>query len=81
VGMYEIRIPKLGMDTTECDVKAWLVKVGDRVGPGAPLLEVETEKADVVIEAEVAGVVSEIRAQAGQTVPVGTVVGLIDDAG
>ncbi len=78
--MHEIRIPKLGMDTTECDVKAWLVKVGDRVAVGAPLLEVETEKADVVIEAEVAGVVTEIRAPGGQTVPVGAVVGLIDEA-
>jgi len=76
----EIRIPKLGMDTLECDIKAWLVNVGDRVAPGTPLLEVETEKADVVIEAEVAGVVSEITAPAGQTVPVGSVVGLIDDS-
>lgn len=78
--MHEIRIPKLGMDTLECDIKAWLVKVGDRVSPGTALLEVETEKADVVIEAEVAGVVSEITAPAGQTVPVGSVVGLIDDS-
>lgn len=77
--MHEIRIPKLGMDTLECDVKAWLVTVGDRVTPGTPLLEVETEKADVVIEAEVVGVVREIRAPAGQTIPVGSVVGLIDD--
>ncbi len=77
--MHEIRIPKLGMDTLECDIKAWLVKVGDTVAPGTPLLEVETEKADVVIEAEVSGVVREIRATAGQTVPVGSVVGLIDD--
>lgn len=76
--MAEIRIPKLGMDTTECEIKAWLVKVGDRVGVGTALLEVETEKADVVIEAEVAGVVREISAAAGQTVPVGSVVGLID---
>jgi pyruvate/2-oxoglutarate dehydrogenase complex dihydrolipoamide acyltransferase (E2) component len=74
----EIRIPKLGMDTTECEIKAWLVKVGDRVSVGTALLEVETEKADVVIEAEVAGVVREISAAAGQTVPVGSVVGLID---
>lgn len=79
MAMREIRIPKLGMDTLECDIKAWLVKVGDRVTPGAALLEVETEKADVVIEAEVAGVVREITAQAGQTVPVGSVVGLIDE--
>ena len=77
--MHEIRIPKLGMDTTEADVKAWLVKVGDRVSTGTPLLEVETEKADVVIEAEAAGVVRQISAQVGQTVPIGSVVGLIDD--
>lgn len=76
--MTEIRIPKLGMDTTECDVKAWLVAVGDRVAPGAALLEVETEKATVVIEAEVAGVVAQITAAVGQKVPVGAVVGVID---
>ncbi|MFQ5520141.1 MAG: biotin/lipoyl-containing protein [Candidatus Methylomirabilia bacterium] len=78
--MHEIRIPKLGMDTTECDIKAWLVTPGERVSPGMPLLEVETEKADVVIEAEVEGVVQEITAPAGGTVPVGSVVGLIDDS-
>lgn len=77
--MHEVRIPKLGMDTTEAEVKAWLVAVGDRVAVGAPLLEVETEKADVVIEAEVAGVFREIRTPVGQVVPIGDVVGLIDD--
>ncbi|MBI3015178.1 MAG: hypothetical protein HYY65_09005 [Candidatus Tectomicrobia bacterium] len=77
--MHEIRIPKLGMDTTEAEVKTWLVNVGDRVDVGAPLLEVETEKAEVVIEAEVAGMVREIRAPAGQVVPIGDIVGLIDD--
>ena len=77
--MHEIRIPKLGMDTTEAEVKVWMVKVGDRVAVGAPLLEVETEKATVVLEAEVAGVVRELRATVGQVVPIGDVVGLIDD--
>lgn len=77
--MHEIRIPKLGMDTTEAEVKTWLVNVGDRVDVGAPLLEVETEKAEVVIEAEVAGMVREIRAPVGQVVPIGDIVGLIDD--
>jgi pyruvate/2-oxoglutarate dehydrogenase complex dihydrolipoamide acyltransferase (E2) component len=77
--MWEIRIPKLGMDTTEAEIKTWLVKVGDRVGAGAPLLEVETEKADVTIESEVTGTVREISAAAGQVVPIGTVVGLVDD--
>jgi pyruvate dehydrogenase E2 component (dihydrolipoamide acetyltransferase) len=78
VSLHEIRIPKLGMDTTECEVKAWLVEVGDRVALGAELLEVETEKTGVVIEAEAAGVVRELHAGVGDRVPVGGVVGLIE---
>jgi pyruvate/2-oxoglutarate dehydrogenase complex dihydrolipoamide acyltransferase (E2) component len=75
---HEVRIPKLGMDTTECDVKTWLVTVGDRVAQGAELLEVETEKADVVIEAEVAGIVRELRAEVGERIAVGAVVAVIE---
>jgi pyruvate dehydrogenase E2 component (dihydrolipoamide acetyltransferase) len=78
VSLHEIRIPKLGMDTTDCEVKSWLVKIGDRVAPGAGLLEVETEKADVVIEAEVGGVVRELRVQVGERVAVGGVAGVIE---
>ncbi len=74
----EIQIPKLGMDTTDCEVVAWLVKVGDHVEKGAELLEVETEKANVAIEAPVAGVVTEIRVQAGDRVEVGAFVGTIE---
>jgi pyruvate/2-oxoglutarate dehydrogenase complex dihydrolipoamide acyltransferase (E2) component len=76
--MHEIRIPKLGMDTTECEIKAWLVKVGDRVAPGAELLEVETEKTTVVIEADVGGVIRERRGEVGERVEVGAIVGVID---
>ncbi len=75
---HEIQIPKLGMDTTDCEVIAWLVKVGDRVEKGAELLEVETEKANVAIEAPVGGVVIEIRVQAGDRVEVGAYVGSIE---
>ena len=50
--VHEIRIPKLGMETIDCEIKSWLVGVGDRVAPGSGLLEVETEKATVVIEAD-----------------------------
>jgi pyruvate/2-oxoglutarate dehydrogenase complex dihydrolipoamide acyltransferase (E2) component len=80
VTLHEIRIPKLGMSTLECDIKRWLVRVGDPVAPGTPLLEVETEKAEVVIEAEVSGRIREIQARAGDKVPVGAVVGLIECA-
>jgi pyruvate/2-oxoglutarate dehydrogenase complex dihydrolipoamide acyltransferase (E2) component len=79
--VHEIRIPKLGMDTTECEIRQWLVGVGDRVALGDALLEVETEKTTVVIEAEAAGVVRQCVAEVGQTVPVGAVVGFIDTDG
>jgi len=75
---HDIQIPKLGMDTTDCEIVAWLVKVGDRVEKGASLLEVETEKVTVAIEAPVAGVVTEIRAQVGDSVEVGASVGTIE---
>ncbi len=75
---HDIQIPKLGMDTVDCEVIAWRVKVGDRVEKGAELLEVETEKTNVAIEAPVSGVVIEIRAQAGDCVDVGASVGTIE---
>lgn len=74
----EIVIPKLGMDTIDCEVKAWLVRVGDCVTPGAALLEVETEKTEVVIEAEFGGTVRELRAQVGERVAVGAVIAVIE---
>ena len=74
--MHEIIIPKLGLDTLECDIEEWLVNVGDRVEEGKPILEVESEKAVIAIDAEVSGVLSEIYAQAGDTVAVGSVIGL-----
>jgi len=77
--MWEVRAPKLGMAATDADVARWHVAVGDRVKRGAPLVEVESEKTSFLIESEVAGVVREIRVPAGQTVEVGTVLGVIDD--
>lgn len=76
--MYEIIIPKLGLDTLECEIQEWLINVGDMVEKGKPILEVESEKAVIAIEAEVSGVLSEIYAQAGETVPVGSIIGLIE---
>ncbi|MBI2527974.1 MAG: hypothetical protein HYV93_18565 [Candidatus Rokubacteria bacterium] len=78
--LHEIRIPKLGMETIDCEIKSWLVKVGDHVAPGSGLLEVETEKATVVIEAEVGGRVTELRHRPSERVEVGAVVGLIEAA-
>ena len=51
--MTDVKIPKLGMSTVEVDVAKWLVGVGARVAVGTPLVEIETEKATVEVEAEV----------------------------
>lgn len=72
--MTDVKIPKLGMSTVEVDVAKWLVGVGARVAVGTPLVEVETEKATVEVEAEVAGVVTDILVAAGATTEVGAVI-------
>ena len=74
----EVRVPKLGMDTTEAIIGAWLVKQGDYVEPGTPLLELESEKVSFVVEAEHAGRVSEILHAVGETVPMGDILGILE---
>ena len=72
--MADVKIPKMGMSTVEVDVMKWLVAAGDKVSVGMPLVEVESEKAVVEIEAEVAGTVTEIIVPEGETTEVGTVI-------
>jgi pyruvate dehydrogenase E2 component (dihydrolipoamide acetyltransferase) len=74
-------LPSLGFDMTEGTLSRWLKKEGDRVKKGEAIAEIETEKATVEIEANVSGVLRGISAQAGQTVPVGTVIATIAEEG
>lgn len=73
----EITIPHLGHTMTRAKILKWLKAVGDRVEIGEPLLEIETDKVNYVIEAEVSGVVKAILASVGDEVPVAAVVGVI----
>lgn len=66
-----ITMPTVVADTTEAVLERWLVKEGDQVYIGDPLAEIETEKATVEYEAEVAGVISRLLVDAGSTVSVG----------
>ncbi|MFD0714699.1 biotin/lipoyl-containing protein [Paenibacillus sp. GCM10027626] len=75
--MYKVVIPKMGMSTVEVDLTRWHVKVGDKVKVGDELAEVESEKANFTIEAEVDGTVFEIIVGLNETVDVGTVICLI----
>lgn len=75
---FEIKMPKLGESITEGTIVAWSVKVGDRVKEDDVLFEVTTAKVSAEVPSPVAGKVTEIRYQEGDTVPVGTTVALIE---
>lgn len=63
--------PDLGEGLTELTVLVWLVEVGETVELNADLVEVDTTKATVVLPSPATGVVVELHATPGQTVPVG----------
>ena len=77
----EVIMPSLGFDMTEGKLVRWVKQEGDTVERGEVIAEVETEKAVVEIEAAVSGVLRKISVPAGETVAVGTVIGLIAGAG
>jgi pyruvate/2-oxoglutarate dehydrogenase complex dihydrolipoamide acyltransferase (E2) component len=79
--MKEARIPKMGMSTVEVDVVRVLVGQGQRVAVGDILIEVESEKANYEIPAEVAGTVTEVLVAEGDVKQVGDVIARIDEAG
>ncbi|WP_025676354.1 2-oxoglutarate dehydrogenase complex dihydrolipoyllysine-residue succinyltransferase [Paenibacillus polymyxa] len=80
--MSDIIVPAMGESITEGTISKWLVKEGDSVGQGDVLLELETDKVNLEISAEEAGVVQKILRQEGDTVVIGEALGLIgNDSG
>ena len=75
--MYELTVPKMGMDTTEVEILKWMIKAGDNIKKGDPVAEIEFEKATTEIESEVSGVVEEILYKEGDIVDVGSVIARI----
>ena len=73
----EVTLPQLGESVVEGTITKWLVKEGDSVTKEQPLLEIATDKADSEIPSPETGVVSQIVAPAGSTVPVKAVLCLI----
>jgi pyruvate/2-oxoglutarate dehydrogenase complex dihydrolipoamide acyltransferase (E2) component len=70
-------LPKLGMNQEEGEVVNWLVKEGDEVTEGQPIVEVETDKTTVELEATASGVVGRIVRRAGEIVPINAVLAVI----
>jgi pyruvate/2-oxoglutarate dehydrogenase complex dihydrolipoamide acyltransferase (E2) component len=76
----EIRMASLGYDMETGRVAAWLKAVGDEVARGEPIVEVETDKSTVEMEATQAGTLVEIVAHDGTEVAVGEVIGYLEAA-
>ncbi len=72
-------LPKLGLTMDEGRIIAWHKKEGDRVEKGEVLFEVETDKANMEIEASTSGIVRRILLPADASAPVATVIALIAD--
>jgi 2-oxoglutarate dehydrogenase E2 component (dihydrolipoamide succinyltransferase) len=71
----EIRVPTLGESISEATVGKWFKKAGEAVRADEPLVELETDKVTLEVNAPGAGVLSEIAAETGQTVAIGALLG------
>jgi 2-oxoisovalerate dehydrogenase E2 component (dihydrolipoyl transacylase) len=72
MGRYVFRLPDVGEGTAEAEIAEWHIKAGDAVKEDQPLVSVMTDKATVDIESPVAGVVLSITGTAGEKLPVGS---------
>ncbi|MFN3973240.1 MAG: biotin/lipoyl-containing protein [Gemmobacter sp.] len=77
---HEVIMPALGMAQETGLIVAWIKAPGDAVKAGEPLMEVETDKATMEVEAQADGYLTDVRYEAGQDVPVGKVIALISDS-
>ena len=80
-GLIDIGMPRLSDSMEEATILTWLKRPGDAVTRGEPLVEVETDKATMVYEAETAGVLEEIVVDDGSTADLGAVIARIRVSG
>jgi 2-oxoglutarate dehydrogenase E2 component (dihydrolipoamide succinyltransferase) len=74
----EVKVPVLGESIVEGTLAKWLVSVGQAVAAGAIIAELETDKVNIEVTAENAGVVTQLRKHEGDTVAVGEVIAVLD---
>lgn len=79
--MTEFVMPTLGSDMTQGTLVEWKKKAGDRVTKGEIIAEVDTEKSAIEIESFYTGVIHQLITRPGETVPVGTVMAIIQEEG
>jgi pyruvate dehydrogenase E2 component (dihydrolipoamide acetyltransferase) len=77
----DLVMPRLSDSMEEGTILKWLKSVGDEVAVGDELVEIETDKANMVYEADTAGTLTELVAAEGDTLPIGEVIARVGDAG
>ncbi|MGA2848841.1 MAG: 2-oxoglutarate dehydrogenase, E2 component, dihydrolipoamide succinyltransferase [Terracidiphilus sp.] len=77
----DVVMPQMGESIFEGTITRWLKKTGDSVEKDEPLFEISTDKVDAEIPSPVAGILSEIKAQEGETVQINTVVAVVLEQG
>src|SRR5258705_2219322 len=78
--MTNIVVPQLGESVVEARVARWLKKEGDRVEVGEPVVELETEKIDLEVNAERGGVIASIKHKEGDDVKIGELLAVVDES-
>jgi 2-oxoglutarate dehydrogenase E2 component (dihydrolipoamide succinyltransferase) len=79
--MSNIVVPELGESVVEARVARWLKKEGDRVELGEPIVELETEKIDLEVNADRSGVLERIARGEGEDVKIGELLGVLNESG
>jgi pyruvate dehydrogenase E2 component (dihydrolipoamide acetyltransferase) len=78
--MAEVVMPRLSDSMEEGTILQWLKQVGDEIAVGDELVEIETDKANMAYESDVVGTLTEILAQEGETLPIGTPIARVGDS-
>jgi pyruvate/2-oxoglutarate dehydrogenase complex dihydrolipoamide acyltransferase (E2) component len=73
-----IVLPKAGMNMVEATIVAWHKSPGDRVEEGEPIVDIETDKVEMQVEAPVSGVLREVLVNVDEDAPVGATLGVIE---
>ncbi len=79
--MKQVMIPDISTTLNTVVIRRWLRHEGERVARGEPIVEVETDKAAVEIEAHADGTLLKILVEEGSEVPIGTVIAFIGEPG
>jgi len=79
--MPDIVMPRLSDSMEEGTILTWMKSVGDEIAVGDEIVEIETDKANMAYESDVAGTLTEILAQEGETLAIGTPIARVGDSG